>query len=356
MTDARRKAELLRDLRDLAVELGETPTQSDVNEHFDYTHSVFYTAFGSLNNAKEQLGLALNKENNAPRVTLDCAGPDCTETVAKTEREAEQSEYHYCSEDCLSEHKRERYAGDGNPRSTLEAVACDACGATLQRPRWKREQNEHFFCDYDCMGDWIAETQSGEDSPHWKEFPQLNCQQCGKVFKARPSESDNRRFCGKRCWYQWYSEAVVGEDNPAYNSVSKVCESCGEEYTVKQSEADISRFCSNKCKHKDGHPSGENHPRWNPENTDLYYGANWAEQRVRAIIRDQARCQARGCDTTEGDSIGAYGFGLDVHHRTSLREYRDGDRINYTEANGLENLITLCRRCHNKADAGELCF
>jgi len=283
MTDARRKAELLRDLRDLAVELGETPTQSDVNEHFDYTHSVFYTAFGSLNTAKEQLGLALNKENNAPRVTLGCAGPNCTETVAKTEREVEQSEYHYCSQDCLNEHKRERYAGDGNPNSTLEAVTCDHCGQELMRARWERERYERTYCS-ECWGDVTVEVE---------------CAWCGGEKQVWPSLTHvERHFCSPQCHGKW-------------NSV---------------------------------HNTGEKHPRWRPGKRPEYYGPNWRVQRRRVLRRDQYRCQ--DCGVTEAEYLTERGETLSVHHIQPFRTFETDDGYDYEAANSLENLITVCRECH----------
>jgi 5-methylcytosine-specific restriction endonuclease McrA len=53
----------------------------------------------------------------------------------------------------------------------------------------------------------------------------------------------------------------------------------------------------------------------------------WKQQRAAAIDRDGCRCQI--CRTSEG---------LTVHHKVPWYISRD---------DGLDNLITLCRTCHD---------
>lgn len=78
------------------------------------------------------------------------------------------------------------------------------------------------------------------------------------------------------------------------------------------------------------------------------YGPNWEEQRRRARERDGFAC--RVCGIPEA----AVGHEHDVHHIVPFRrfEYRPGENDAYLEANRLENLVTLCRRCHARADHG----
>lgn len=282
------EADLLDALADLADELDETPTQNQVGERCAYSVGAYYNHFGSLNAAKEQLGLQLNKQNNAPRVQVECAGPDCTTTVEKTERAIELSEHHYCSQDCLNEHKRVRYAGDGNPRWNKKPVECEHCGETLYKADWERERHEYFYCD-DCWGNVTVE---------------ITCEWCGGKKEVWPShDHDDRRYCSIDCLGQWMSDNLTGED----------------------------------------------HPRWQPGEKPEYYGPNWRKNRRRALERDQYRCQH--CGITQPEHVVEYGESLTVHHLEPIRTYATDNEWDYEQANRLENLQTLCRSCHITAEA-----
>lgn len=75
------------------------------------------------------------------------------------------------------------------------------------------------------------------------------------------------------------------------------------------------------------------------------YGPNWAAQREKALERDARRCRTCGAD----------GPLLHVHHIRPFREfgYVSGENENYRPANQVENLITLCPRCHQRAEEGQ---
>jgi len=74
------------------------------------------------------------------------------------------------------------------------------------------------------------------------------------------------------------------------------------------------------------------------------YGLNWADQKDKARERDEI-CQ--GCEMTPEEN----GRALDVHHRIPFRAFGwiPGRNENYIEANALENLVSLCKRCHKEA-------
>jgi len=74
---------------------------------------------------------------------------------------------------------------------------------------------------------------------------------------------------------------------------------------------------------------------WN--NDPNAYGPNWPVQREQALVRDRRRCQMCGA--------GADGGALHVHHKTPFRAF-----AGYREANVLSNLVTLCPRCHRRAE------
>lgn len=75
-----------------------------------------------------------------------------------------------------------------------------------------------------------------------------------------------------------------------------------------------------------------------------YYAGGWHTARQKALRRDQARCQ--DCRQTESSHYAEWGRGLDVHHIESYAKHDDAK-----EAHCLENLVTLCRDCHNDRES-----
>ncbi|MBV7330388.1 DEAD/DEAH box helicase [Chloroflexi bacterium TSY] len=76
------------------------------------------------------------------------------------------------------------------------------------------------------------------------------------------------------------------------------------------------------------------------------YAPNWQEQRVRVRSRDQYRCAVCGLPEPADRQH-------DVHHTIPFRTfgYVPGINENYREANRLDNLQLLCRRCHRRVEA-----
>jgi DEAD/DEAH box helicase domain-containing protein len=74
---------------------------------------------------------------------------------------------------------------------------------------------------------------------------------------------------------------------------------------------------------------------WSNDPND--YGPNWQQQRRRARARDGFCCQM--CGARERDRQ------HDVHHRIPFRRFES-----YQAANRLDNLVTLCRPCHRRAE------
>jgi DEAD/DEAH box helicase domain-containing protein len=76
------------------------------------------------------------------------------------------------------------------------------------------------------------------------------------------------------------------------------------------------------------------------------YGPSWGQARKAALTRDGHRC--RQCSAPERD-----GRSHDVHHIRPFREYGyvPGENRNDRLANQLDNLMTLCPTCHQRAEA-----
>ena len=76
------------------------------------------------------------------------------------------------------------------------------------------------------------------------------------------------------------------------------------------------------------------------------YGENWQEQRENAIQSDGEEC--RSCGMTRSKHREKHSSDLHVHHIKPLRMHDTT-----TEANELENLVTLCASCHTEMEWSE---
>jgi DEAD/DEAH box helicase domain-containing protein len=86
--------------------------------------------------------------------------------------------------------------------------------------------------------------------------------------------------------------------------------------------------------------------QWRSDPND--YGPNWQQQRNAARARDGYRCTLCGAPEPAGRQH-------DVHHRQPFRTfgYVPSQNDAYRQANQLENLATLCRACHQRAEQGQ---
>lgn len=84
-------------------------------------------------------------------------------------------------------------------------------------------------------------------------------------------------------------------------------------------------------------------PRWPFAKKEGYYGPNWDQARERAIERDGEQCVRCGIGREEHQE--RFDQDLHVHHLDSIRECET-----YDEANRLENLETLCFKCHAQTE------
>ncbi len=86
--------------------------------------------------------------------------------------------------------------------------------------------------------------------------------------------------------------------------------------------------------------------QWRSDPND--YGPTWQQQRHAARARDGYRCTLCGAAEQPGRQH-------DVHHIQPFRTfgYAPGQNEAYLLANRLENLATLCRSCHQRAEQGQ---
>lgn len=166
------------------------------------------------------------------------------------------------------------------------------------------------------------------------------CPTCGKDVTYYASFP--RKYCSKKC----AGQSIV-HNIPGFAPVPRTtyhCEQCGKEFEGYEGNGNRNRFCSLKCfgawQRDTKWQAAENHPNWRG-GKEPYYGPTWDAARKAARARDNYTCQ--DCGITEAE----LGKALDVHH---LVRFGDFGRHRHEEANRLDNLVSLCYRCHTRRE------
>lgn len=147
------------------------------------------------------------------------------------------------------------------------------------------------------------------------------------------AKKSKHHFCSSSCYGEWQKVHRVGVGR---KRITVTCYTCGKEFEKQPCAVTVHNFCSRKCFNEwrsSDDWSGENNPAWLGGHLS-YRGPNWNQQSQAAKERDQYTCQR--CGSKED---------LHVHHITPFHLFDD-----YREANRLDNLITLCNRCHRQSE------
>lgn len=223
---------------------------------------------------------------------------------------------------------------------------CRQCGRDVERTLSQIEVSPNPFCSRKCKGDW------GKAHPRGRKIVQ--CTFCGNDIERLPYQIKARsnHFCNKQCNARWL-EKQTGSLSPHYSSVTVKCEQCGKE--IQKPPGRLKRnkhtFCGRAChyEYKSNVLAGDGGPNWQG-GSPKFYGPNWRKQSEAARERDGYRCRVCGETQKEIDKA------LDVHHITPFKsfQYVPGENDNYIQANRLDNLISLCMRCHALVEIGKL--
>lgn len=145
---------------------------------------------------------------------------------------------------------------------------------------------------------------------------------CGRPFSGPPAIMAKRTHCSKPCQRR---------------RKSYVCEGCGGTFEARLCELPR-RFCGDTCRLAWFASAfvGETSPQWRGGSIQNY-GVSWDAARELARGRDGYACQ--DCGTEEA----VLPEQLSVAHVVPFRLFGI-DR--HEEANALDNLRCLCRRCH----------
>jgi 5-methylcytosine-specific restriction endonuclease McrA len=233
----------------------------------------------------------------------------------------------------------------------MAEVDCHNCGDTVEKPPGKIERNERHFCSRECYHNSGRPDMQGENNPNPETGKvTVECEHCGDSFEVYPYREDSARFCSREC-KDSNMAGETGEQSRRWEGAKETfeCVECGSEFKRFDKQND-NKYCSKDCYNTASSRmfSGDGNPAWRG-GYDGYYGPNWDGQRRKAIERDQRTCQRCGKHAEDMHRS------PDVHHKKRLgwfKEEYDAPEW-YEKANRLENLVTLCQRCHAKIEWSE---
>lgn len=222
---------------------------------------------------------------------------------------------------------------------------CEHCGDDFYSEHEKR------YCSELCRDAGVS--FEGENNPNYDDRRETGtCGICGDEFEYYPSEKAGR-YCpscvSEESWQD--TPTVAGSDNPHWGGGKQTvdCVICGETVERWPSEATGITVCSDTCRREwlSEAFSGADHPNWKGGG-NIKYGPGWSRTRRRALERDDHTCQH--CGTTAAE----IGRNPDVHHLVPVRWFVDAADYSLADAHSLDNVISLCPRCHRKAEFGSI--
>lgn len=195
------------------------------------------------------------------------------------------------------------------------------------------------------------------DIPKPSRTVELECPVCGDEFtrtKAKVERVEHTNVCSRECIYEGRSEGIIGRQVDGGYDVSETvhtreCPVCGDEFDTTASED--YKHCSRQC-FLDAHSermAGEGNPSYidgSSYDKRCHRGAHWERERKKVYERDDYTCRrcGRKCisrdkfNGSDGDRI------IQAHHVNGYDSPED---------NTLDNLVTLCARCHGEVEGGE---
>jgi len=177
----------------------------------------------------------------------------------------------------------------------------------------------------------------------------VSCDYCDSTLERYASEIEgkNNIFCNREC-HTKYQKQRPPEEHASYKGgkVSVDCSNCGSEdvkevdpYRVRKQD---NFFCDQSCmgEFNAERYSGDGNPNFKGGDWDHNYrGKNGEPVRNKVRERDDYECQNCGATMEELGQV------PDAHH---IRPEHAFD--NPEDAHFKENLILLCRDCHNNFD------
>lgn len=180
----------------------------------------------------------------------------------------------------------------------------------------------------------------------------VNCGYCDEELERYPYQLEGKSnvFCDKECHRQ-YQIDMPPEEHGNYQGgyISVDCSSCGEkdvkEVPPVRVEQQDNFFCDMNClgRFNETRYAGEGNPNYKGGDWEHNYrGANWAPTRNEVRRLDDYTCQKCGSEMKELGQI------PDCHHIIPESSFESREDAHY-----IENLVLLCRDCHDEFDAME---
>lgn len=221
----------------------------------------------------------------------------------------------------------------------MPTLTCPTCSQDFHVPNYRAGKAK--YCSRTCMAVGYSQAPAFYVPP--KTRKQVNCLQCHAEFEVEAARANHGRgkYCSRECQYA----AQTGQ-RAQTQMQNCICLCCGTQFSlfaskIKQQKGS-GKYCSRKC--RDEHRKGQQHPGFISGSAGEHRGSNWQSQKRKVKSRDKHQCQHCGMD--EPASKVKFGQSLHVHH---IRPYYLF--ATYHAANQMDNLITLCPRCHRIADA-----
>lgn len=239
---------------------------------------------------------------------------------------------------------------------SFAVVKCDNCGDALRRTRATSKDREIHVCDKKCESEFKSEREAPPDHNFRKDGTvEYECHYCGETNEKYPSSlaQAEKNFCDKECHIKHQVEKEVDETHNFYKGGPAIvhCAECGSELERKPCLLDRSEnfFCDGECEGawKSRNLRGSNHPRWSEDTLQFSYGGSWEKKREERLEKDDYECVV--CNKSNAQEEIDHGRGLSVHHIQKARKFlQDDGTLDEETAHRIENLITLCSKCHSR--------
>ena len=265
----------------------------------------------------------------------------CGKEFEKPERDARQSNHHFCSRDCYYLWQNKRIS-----------VTCATCGKKVQKRPSQVAQYKHHYCSPKCQAIGrrtqlvVACDQCGKEflrKPSRIARQKHHCTHCGNPITRHPSilKRVQNPFCSQECFRAWLKEhPPSGERFREYNLTVKKGHSWEEIYGPRKA-AELRKHYSKILSGK-GNPNfgnhvlaGKNNPNWKGGICREPYGFEF-DEKLKELIRERDDHKCQLCGMSQEDHIKISSHRLSIHH------------IDYNKTNNDEsNLISLCKTCHS---------
>lgn len=306
---------------------------------------------------KNELGMkshhAQAHDESIAGVTIVC--DYCGEKAEKNQRK-KRNDHEFCSRECYNNYQSEELSGENSHawKGGKVEVECDFCGSIVQKHAVNIEKSNNNFCDQQCHGKWISEHNTGDSNPMFKPELTVECAYCGEKTRTNSNKlkRNDKHFCDMECRGAYTSENRTGENHPRWvnDRVEVECAACGNDLIRRVAELKRKDrvYCDPECKgdYMANNLTGENGLHWKGGH-ERDYGPNWNQQRKKRLEKDGYECVI--CSMSNGEHHEEYDVDLHVHHIERKESFRDNNgELDFERANRLENLITLCYKCHGR--------